>query len=105
MRSDEEHLLKYPAKINANELVKRKHSPIPSQAIRPLIIATLLILLGLFCIVAFIITFTDYNFFVPSSRWYFVIVSFLTIPAGSYTFFLAYMAWTRQPGYSWPMIF
>ena len=105
MRTDEEHLLQNNSPINIKDLTKKKHRKIPSRAIRPLIIAALLIILGAFSIYAFYLTYTDMTLFVPESRWYFFIISFLTIPAGSYTFFVAYMAWSKKPGYSWPMIF
>lgn len=101
-RNDEEQLLQHH---NRGQILQSDHAPIPQGAIKPILVAFILICLGIFSLFSFFNTFSDDSFFVPGSRWYFFIVMFLTIPAGSFTLFLAYQAWNRVPGYSWPMIF
>ena len=84
----------------------RHKQKIPRQAIKTIIIAVLICLIGLLCFVLFIQTIVDPDGRMGTSGgWTFFVFGLLALPSGSYTLYLAYKIYNECPGYYWPMLF
>lgn len=93
-------------------LLKKKEKPvlpppeIPSRAKQSIALAFAIIFVGIICIYLFVATFFSNTCISKTEgRWAYFIFAILTIPSGSYTLFIAYQVYHRNPNYSWPMIF
>ena len=107
---DEESLLRSEtAKGDVEDSVERKKkmtAKIPRKAIKSIIIAILLILLGTACLIFLALSFTESLYYVfGQNRLMLVIIGILAISCGSYTLYIARNCYYMVNGYRWPMLF
>ena len=107
---DEERLLPEHATANFDRengpLNSSKYQKIPLKAIKSIIIAILLVILGISCFVFLILSYTDMLYYTfHDHRLMLLLIGSVTIPCGSYTLYIAYHCYYMIGHCRWPMIF
>ncbi|EAX94849.1 hypothetical protein TVAG_049180 [Trichomonas vaginalis G3] len=78
---------------------------IPWPAIKSIVVAIILILIGISCATMFLLSFGPFYAQFSSNRIVLFIISFLTINAGTWTLRIAYKCYYMIDNYRWPMLF
>ena len=109
-KDDEEYLLTTHRPIpSGEESVQQKQvktNKIPGRAIKSIIIAILLVILGIACYLCLILSYTDILYYAfHDHRLMLFVIGTVTIPCGGYTLILAYRCYYMIGQYRWPMIF
>lgn len=90
---------------------KKKEDPksskrsIPQRALKSIIIAILLVTVGIICSVLFSLSYKPPFNTIGNYRYYLLSVGVLTIPAGTYTLYLAYKCYIGADNYRWSILF
>lgn len=101
-RNEEE----YESLLKKKENRPLSHPKIPDRAKHSIILAFVIIFVGLLCLYLFVATFfSNTPISKTEGRWSYFTFAILTIPSGSYTLFVAYQVYKRNPKYNWPMIY
>lgn len=97
---------------DCERLLKKNENPpfssprIPERAKHSIVLAFVIIFIGLLCSYLFIATFFSNTIISKTEgRWAYFIFAILTIPSGSYTLYVAFQVYHRNPEYNWPMIY
>ena len=104
---DEQRLLAAQSVENferTNESIQQQK--IPPRAIKSIIVAFLLVILGISCFFFLILSYTDILYYAfHDHRLMLFLIGSVTIPCGSYTLYIAYQCYHMVGQYRWPMIF
>ena len=109
-KEDEESLLRSETAaggVETDNVRTLKVTPkIPSKAIKSIIVAILLVLLGFTCLVLLVLTYTGSMYYAfGEHRFMLFSIGLLTISYGSYTLYIAYNCYHMVKDYRWPMLF
>ena len=107
---DEERLLPPPSPSDlANMYIEKtnaKYDKIPTKAIKSIIIAIFLVIVGIACLIFLMFSFTDVMYYAfHDHRLMLFIIGIVTIPCGGYTLIIAFNCYKNVKGYNWTMIF
>lgn len=106
MRKQKRNEEEYESLIKKKESTPLPPPKIPDRARRSIVLSFIIIFVGILCFFLFIATFfSNTPISKTEARWMYFTFAILTIPSGSYTLYVAYQVYHRNPEYNWPMIY